>query len=827
MIAKLGPEHARTRMDFTMSCDDLRVMPASELSIILLTYNSCKELDLCLSSLEKQTCDMRSIQVVIIDDGSDDETSIVVGRYQNSLKINCYKIEHTGNRGENRNLGASYAEGSHLLFVDGDGIFEPEFIEKHLKYTRKGENLLVMGRRYRIFPVNEDAITADWISRNHDMLNQLPAIDDERLLAIETIREFNLDGEQVFAMVFSHNFSIRKTEFERSGGFDSAFAKYWGAEDVELGYRLREQGTRIVYDDSIVSYHFFKASDIVPKILQLRKNLKYFFGKHQNWEVELASIEHRIWPRRYLLTREKVRMGKHILKADEYDARTYEDSLMIGFSLDNIPCGSISISTHPKMCVKNSNFELIGMDLTSVPGRFKKGFISKNYMCLGDLIFETVCKEAQKKCESVVVCDKHGIVSNQRLTSEIWTNDIGELTFAMSKRVIFTVSDAIPNDCNKYFAYKLALALKGVGVDVALFFSGDMKGDLPKFNGFCSALDAEAMLNISQMYEKDFSLIDEDIPNVMDGNVIGVNGKSIGKKWLWQEIKQISGREYFYKHQAGQYDKIVLRRQGDSDGANDSSIILPAGVDKEQLLKLPPPTHSGGTHILWISNEFTPLSGGLEVVRAWKWLECKGIRARLTIIIPPTPKRIETKFLNDAAWQYLRSMDTKYELLKRDALDELKIEVGNAENVEIIQDQLSEEEINRAISEATLVVDTSPNDKIFPWILNAYALGKQVIRFDDETYHGYFEKSEIILMKYEKVLGYQFGSQFEGLVYGATSPMRFHTYKKAIESEVRNALGKAVSNFGEGKNSKHRGRFINEFDWKVIATAFKSKITNS
>lgn len=94
-----------------------------KVSVIIPVFNEEKVIGNCLDSLEKQT--YKDLEVIIVDDGSKDHTMEVVSQYQ----VKLLKQNHLG-AGLARNLGAKYASGEILIFVDADMEFDKKFIEK-------------------------------------------------------------------------------------------------------------------------------------------------------------------------------------------------------------------------------------------------------------------------------------------------------------------------------------------------------------------------------------------------------------------------------------------------------------------------------------------------------------------------------------------------------------------------------------------------------------------------------------------------------------------------------------------------------------------------
>jgi len=99
-------------------------------SVIIPVYNEEKTISDCLDSLSQQS--YQSIEIIVVDDGSKDNSKIKIQNAKIQLKIKNLKIlsqMHFG-PGIARNLGAKHAKGEILVFVDADMIFDKDFVRK-------------------------------------------------------------------------------------------------------------------------------------------------------------------------------------------------------------------------------------------------------------------------------------------------------------------------------------------------------------------------------------------------------------------------------------------------------------------------------------------------------------------------------------------------------------------------------------------------------------------------------------------------------------------------------------------------------------------------
>lgn len=96
-------------------------------SIIIPTYNRGERLKICLDSLVNQT--YRNFEVIICDDGSNDNTKAVVESYNVKLNLIYLWEENWGGPAKPRNRGIAKAQGEWICFLDSDDWWTPNKLQ--------------------------------------------------------------------------------------------------------------------------------------------------------------------------------------------------------------------------------------------------------------------------------------------------------------------------------------------------------------------------------------------------------------------------------------------------------------------------------------------------------------------------------------------------------------------------------------------------------------------------------------------------------------------------------------------------------------------------
>jgi glycosyltransferase involved in cell wall biosynthesis len=252
-------------------------------SVIIPVYNQPDRLALTLASLSRQTCDMSEVEVIVVDDGSTEDVAAVVSAAP--LPVRYWRQENRGRAGA-RNAGISLARGPVLIFLDADLLVDPAFVGAHLE-AHRGEEEVVIGRLLH-FPagVYEEVCRRLRAGCSPSELADL-ACEDMYLRLLEAVY-FDEGRRRLMpwiCAVFS-NTSVRREALERAGGFDEGFTG-WGLEDIELGYRLFQQGCRFRFLHRVTSYHLDHQKDENRMIQDMVRNIKRFYARHPAPEIAL------------------------------------------------------------------------------------------------------------------------------------------------------------------------------------------------------------------------------------------------------------------------------------------------------------------------------------------------------------------------------------------------------------------------------------------------------------------------------------------------------------------------------------------------------------
>ncbi len=115
---------------------------APTISIIVPVYNSERWLRDCVNSLLSQGLDEGEYEIILVDDGSLDQSGEICDEL--GISCPCIKVIHQRNKGQSeaRNAGINASCGSYLCFVDADDSLAPNGLKSLMPFCESGMDLV-------------------------------------------------------------------------------------------------------------------------------------------------------------------------------------------------------------------------------------------------------------------------------------------------------------------------------------------------------------------------------------------------------------------------------------------------------------------------------------------------------------------------------------------------------------------------------------------------------------------------------------------------------------------------------------------------------------
>jgi len=273
-------------------------------SVIIPTYNCARYISDAIDSVINQT--YKNIEIIIIDDGSTDDTKIVLEKYNKKIKY-IYQQVNKGPASP-RNEGIKISKGEYVAFLDADDLWEKEKLEKSIVFMDKNN--------------------FDWICTALKKTTMEGELLDERKINQNAYGYNSLTGElyDIEKGVFSFSMSlplypvtmvIKRICFEKVGLLDESL---WTCDDTDLCLRFQEFGFKGGFLNQALSIYRFHSDSTSKTLKDELKDIKKV-GKKQAERRGFHNIEVRksyanlLWElaARYYVRKKWVNALRHVI----------------------------------------------------------------------------------------------------------------------------------------------------------------------------------------------------------------------------------------------------------------------------------------------------------------------------------------------------------------------------------------------------------------------------------------------------------------------------------------------------------------------------------
>jgi glycosyltransferase involved in cell wall biosynthesis len=204
-------------------------------SVIIPAYNAQATLDDTLNSVRSQT--HRNLEIVVVDDGSTDDTAIVAQRHSAvDARVRIIRQDNAGVAAA-RNTGIAATSGRYVAPIDADDLWAPSKIERQLVAAAKDQGKV--GLVYSWFAV---------IDQNNSVLRHEDGADAEGVVLRQLLLG-NFVGNGSSALIL-------RSAIEFAGFYDVGLraSGCQGAEDYKMYLEIAEQYEFAIVPDYLTGY---------------------------------------------------------------------------------------------------------------------------------------------------------------------------------------------------------------------------------------------------------------------------------------------------------------------------------------------------------------------------------------------------------------------------------------------------------------------------------------------------------------------------------------------------------------------------------------------
>ena len=263
-----------------------------KLSVVIPTYNNWYQLRETLLQFKQQTLPTLYFELIVVDDGSNDDTTHKLEPLLNKLGLRSTLLRHPrlhnrerGSKGYSagiaRNYGVKHAGAEIILFQDSDIQIANTMLEDLVELHKTFD--VIQGRRFELkkrdsrAPCSYEQFSDKNRKNLEDSVYWGSFYDDH-----DSQRKWTKQPAP-WRFVCSHSLSIKKEHFLQCGRFRTTFCHY-GFEDTDLGYRLFKNGIKKFHLYEKPVYHYFQSKSLSEygnshwrKLNVLRKSARVFY----------------------------------------------------------------------------------------------------------------------------------------------------------------------------------------------------------------------------------------------------------------------------------------------------------------------------------------------------------------------------------------------------------------------------------------------------------------------------------------------------------------------------------------------------------------------
>jgi GT2 family glycosyltransferase len=252
-----------------------------QLSVIILNYNVCHFLELCVLSVQSALVNMDS-EIIVVDNNSTDDSASMMKKRFPAIKF----IQNKANLGfpKANNIAAAQAKGDYICILNPDTVVAEDTFEIVMAFAKKQENLGIIGVKLidgsgNFLPESKRGIPTPWVAftKVAGLYKLFPKFNAFGKYYAQHLAE-NATGK-VAILVGAFMFMKREL-YTDLDGFDENCFMY--SDDIDLSYRALQLGKDNFYLADTTVIHYKGESTVKDKLYMQRfqEAMQFFYRKH-------------------------------------------------------------------------------------------------------------------------------------------------------------------------------------------------------------------------------------------------------------------------------------------------------------------------------------------------------------------------------------------------------------------------------------------------------------------------------------------------------------------------------------------------------------------
>lgn len=247
-------------------------MSLPSISIVVVCYNEEENITACLKSLLAQNYPQNRYEIVVVDNDSTDRTQELIKTLQKKTKRLRLFVNPIINIAKSRNIGLKEARHPYIAFIDADCLAPPDWlttlVEAILAYRQSDSQIIAVGG------ANIPPPQANFFQKTVGLARS------SFLIHHGSVQGKTYHQKTPVNHLPTVNLLYLKRPLIKIGGFDESFADI--AEDLELSWRLKNQGYQFIYLPQSFVWHQLDRNlfSFLKKVFRYGKGRVWFFKKH-------------------------------------------------------------------------------------------------------------------------------------------------------------------------------------------------------------------------------------------------------------------------------------------------------------------------------------------------------------------------------------------------------------------------------------------------------------------------------------------------------------------------------------------------------------------
>lgn len=250
-----------------------------KISVIILTWNSEKYIEKCIRSLKKNN----GIEIIIVDNGSTDNTLEIVKKYENERGLQIIKLDKNYGTTKPRNIAISKCKGDYIFFIDSDTEIEQNTLNslKDVFESEKNVGMVAPCLRYPDGEIQPSCKRFPTILTK--IVKFLPFKFTHKIALKDELYSDDFDELTEVDYCISAAWMVSKKAIDDVGLFDENI--FYSPEDVDYCLRMWKKGWKVLYNPKIEVVHHAQRISYKNFLFTFShiKGLIYYFKKHGYW----------------------------------------------------------------------------------------------------------------------------------------------------------------------------------------------------------------------------------------------------------------------------------------------------------------------------------------------------------------------------------------------------------------------------------------------------------------------------------------------------------------------------------------------------------------